>query len=87
VPKPAFLCRAKWACSEWATTKSLGRGPAKEILRVRVEHAKTLLAETDETLKSVAADLGFRSLAHFAYVFRRETGITPAEYRGQNRLR
>ncbi len=67
--------------------KHLGRSPAKEILRVRVEHAKARLAETDQTFKSVAAALGFRGLSHFVYVFHRQTGLTPSEYRGQNRLR
>jgi LacI family transcriptional regulator len=65
----------------------VGRSPAKEILRARVEHAKSLLAETDETLKAITAALGFRTFCHFAYVFRRQTGTSPAEYRRQNRFR
>jgi len=48
----------------------------------RVEEAKRLLrSRRDDKLLKVAADSGFRSLATFYRMFKRKTGITPAEFR------
>ncbi len=65
----------------------LGRSPAKEIMRVRIQHAKTLLAASDQPLKHVAAKSGFASFQRMSQVFRRELNITPGEYRRQFRVR
>lgn len=53
--------------------------------RVRAEtvaaEAERLLRETDEDIKWVAFELGFRTPARFAEAFRREVGLTPTDYR------
>jgi LacI family transcriptional regulator len=64
----------------------LGRTPKAEIMRVQIEHAKKLLARTDQTLESVARKSGFASLAYFTTAFRREVGMTPHAYRQQQRI-
>ena len=46
----------------------------------RIEAAKRRLA-TDESLKSIAAALGFASQSTFTYTFRRATGVTPRDFR------
>jgi len=60
---------------------SLGRSPAEEIRRVRVERAKQLLAETDLPVPEVAAASGFGSREYLAYAFKRATDLTPREFR------
>jgi len=66
---------------------ALGRSPASEIRRVRVERAKHLLEETDVPLGQIALDCGFTDAARLSKVFGRETGMTPSRYRMRSRLR
>jgi len=66
--------------------ESLDRSIADEISRLRIERAKRLLVETDDSFKALAIDLGFRNADHFYKVFLRVEGITPSKYRN-NRSR
>ncbi|WFB36317.1 AraC family transcriptional regulator [Kiritimatiellota bacterium B12222] len=49
--------------------------------RLRIARAKQLLAESDETVLSVALDCGFESPEHFHRIFKRLTHTTPRRYR------
>lgn len=60
---------------------AMNRTPGAEIRRVRIEQAKALLRETDLTITEVALRAGWSSSARFASVFRRETGMTPTDFR------
>jgi AraC family transcriptional regulator len=51
------------------------------IREARLEHAERLIGETELSLKEVAFKLGFSSQSSFTDAFRRETGVTPADYR------
>jgi LacI family transcriptional regulator len=64
----------------------LGRTPKAEIMRIRIEHAKMLLAQTDKTSESIALRSGFSSLAYFTRAFHREVGMTPYAYRRMRRI-
>lgn len=66
--------------------KSLGRSPAAEIRRLRIERAKQLLGETDWKMPRVAAAAGFSYTEVMNQVFRRELNVTPTEYRRRSRL-
>lgn len=66
--------------------KHLGRTPKSEIMRIQIDHAKKLLAETDTNCASVARKSGFNSLTYFTYAFHRETNMTPNAYRQTRRL-
>ncbi len=47
----------------------------------RIEEAKTLLGSTQMSISMIALKCGFSNFSHFSQVFRKETGITPFEYR------
>jgi LacI family transcriptional regulator len=64
---------------------TLGRSPAEEIRRVRIERAKRLLVETDAGMASVAQASGFSSANQLCETFRREAGVSPTRYRKQFR--
>jgi len=64
-----------------AFIRHIGRSVADEITRLRVEHAKRLLAETSEKQHQVAVKSGFRNDARLVLVFTRATGLTPGDYR------
>lgn len=65
----------------------LGRSPAAEIRRLRIERAKELLTETDWKMPRIAAASGFTHTEVMNQVFRRELNLTPTEYRRSSRLR
>ncbi|MFH5802617.1 substrate-binding domain-containing protein [Alienimonas sp. DA493] len=59
----------------------LGRTVLAEILRVRVERARSLLAETDLDVAAVAAHSGFADARRLAKVFRDRSGQSPTAFR------
>jgi LacI family transcriptional regulator len=63
----------------------LGRSVLDEIHRARIELARELL-DTDLQVVQVARQAGFSSPQLFATVFRRLTGVSPSQYRRNNRL-
>jgi LacI family transcriptional regulator len=61
-----------------------GHSPKVEILRVRLERVKRLLAETDLPLKQIAARVGFRHPEYMNVIFKARTGHTPGQYRASS---
>jgi LacI family transcriptional regulator len=61
--------------------ETLGRSPAAEIRRVRLERARRLLAEQDLPLSEVAVRSGFDSVEVLTRTFRRTYQQTPTAYR------
>ena len=62
----------------------VGRTPAAEIRRVRIEEAKRLLVETDQSIAAVARAAGFSQQDLFSRTFRRSVGMPPSEFRRQH---
>jgi LacI family transcriptional regulator len=59
----------------------LGRSPAEEIRRTRLQHARKLLVETDLSVAEIATASGVCSGAQLASAFRRYLGIRPSALR------
>jgi LacI family transcriptional regulator len=66
--------------------KVLNRSPKEEILRVRMNRAKQLLAETDFPLSWIAEKLGLEHSEYLSVIFKKRTGMTPANFRERSRL-
>ena len=64
----------------------LGSTPNAEIIHVRLERVKELLAETDYTLAHIARLTGFQHAEYMSRLFREKTEETPGEYRKRMRL-
>ena len=47
----------------------------------RLEYAQDLLLNTHDSIAEIIAKLGFVSSSHFYNFFRRETGMSPAQFR------
>lgn len=58
-----------------------GKPAIKHIHERQVLEARRLLFHTNHPLKEIAFDLGFSDASYFNRFFKRETGLTPAEYR------
>ena len=59
----------------------IGQTPYRFMLEKKLTLAKNLLLTTDRSCQDIAGSLGFSSPSYFSSVFRRETGVSPAEFR------
>jgi len=59
----------------------VGEPPARYVLRVRMERAKSLLADDRVSIAQTAVSLGYGSEAAFSRAFRRHTGTNPSAWR------
>ena len=59
----------------------VGRSPKMEIIRLRTEQAKILLAETSLPIFQISSRLGFPSQEVFSVFFHRQLGQAPSEFR------
>ena len=58
-----------------------GQTPYEYLLEKRLRTAKKLLLFSDSSLTEIAFECGFTSQSYFNYVFRKEVGITPKQYK------
>lgn len=58
-----------------------GFTPIEYLQRTRVEAAKSLLEQTDRSIMDVMLHAGYNDLKAFRQLFRKNTGMTPKEYR------
>ena len=64
-----------------AFKESTGLSPHAWLRQHRLEQAMNMLRDTDESIVSVAAELGYASQTAFAAAFRKLTGETPSDWR------
>ena len=53
------------------------------ITRVRLEHAKVQLKTTKKRTSEIGYEVGYNDTHYFSYVFKKNTGMTPREYRNK----
>lgn len=58
-----------------------GMPPAKYILEVKMDRTKDMLVTSDLSIREAASRMGFDNYEYFFTVFKRLTGLTPADYR------
>lgn len=61
-------------------------GLSEYITQIRIQNAKQLLSDNSISIQEVAKEVGCNSLQYFYQLFKKETGITPAEYQKRKRL-
>jgi CheY-like chemotaxis protein len=62
-----------------------GISPIAYLNRYRVNQAKLLLEDSGMSMSEIAAAVGFTDNMHFSRAFRRESAMTPTEYRAKYR--
>ena len=55
------------------------------ITKCKLEEAQTLLIYSDKTLAEISHDLCFSTQSYFQNLFKKQFGITPAQFRRQAR--
>ena len=66
-------------------TEQTGYNLKSYITRLRMEEAKRLLVSTELTLQEIVNRIGYLDTSSFIRKFKRETGKTPGEYRGEQK--
>lgn len=61
--------------------QSIGISPYQYLLQQRIERAKQLLKQSDQSIMDIALMCGFNSHSHLSKQFRQSTGMTPKAYR------
>lgn len=70
---PQYFCNA--------FSKTVGQPPHHWLRSLRMDKAKSLLADSRITITDIALTVGFKSQGSFATAFRKVTGMTPSNYR------
>src|SRR5947209_14935184 len=60
-----------------------GVSPSRYHIDLRMEEGRRLLRETKMSVVDVALEVGYANPSHFARLFRRETVLSPSDYRRQ----
>lgn len=55
------------------------------ITAVRMQEARKLLSTSSVSIQDISERCGFTTLSYFYRIFKKENGVTPAEYRTQNK--
>ena len=61
--------------------KEYGCSPCAYSLKIKINEAKILLANSDISIKQIASELGFDDPKYFSKYFKFSTGVSPAQYR------
>lgn len=67
--------------------KELGVTLTSYVNSARVEHAIQLLKNTHLQVQTIAAHCGMPDVQYFSKIFKKQTGVTPKEFREKNRLK
>lgn len=89
----------RWTVDEISRKINLSRSYAQHLYKLffgtslvsdlrsyRMEHAKYLLSATDMTVASISKSCGYDTDVHFMRIFKKETNMTPSEFRSNFRI-
>ena len=65
--------------------KSSGYSFSEYLTNVRMNEAKILLNTTEKSVTEIAMDVGYQTPNSFSSLFKRETGLTPTQYKNTSR--
>jgi AraC-like DNA-binding protein len=60
--------------------KETGKSLRKHLLEIRMDAAQKMLRESYDNINQIALNAGYQSTPHFCRIFKKRTGMTPAEY-------
>lgn len=70
---PQYICRIFKEC--------LNMRPFEHLTKKRIFESKKLLCETNLSINEVSKAVGYNDCSYFCVVFKRQEGVSPAEYR------
>ncbi|SFT94316.1 transcriptional regulator, AraC family [Pseudovibrio denitrificans] len=64
---------------------SFGKSPKQVQLEMRLNKALGLLRSSNQTMASIAYEVGYENASSFTNIFKKHFGLTPSQYRAQYR--
>ena len=64
-------------------SQQTGRTFTEHLIYLRLSKAKEMLKTTELRSSQIAREVGYNDAHYFSYIFKKNTGITPSEYRTQ----
>ncbi len=55
--------------------------PIDYLIRIRLDKAASLLAETDASIRDIATSVGYQDVYYFSRLFKKKKGVSPIEFR------
>lgn len=74
---PVYFCRL--------FVKKTGRNFIDYLTEIRINHAKHFLHNTPLRIKEISERVGYNDPYYFSRIFKKATGLTPVEFRGNNK--
>ena len=62
----------------------VGMSPVELLRHIRIQHAEDMVAKSNEPFSQIAYAVGFSDPRYFGKCFKKQTGLTPSEYREQH---
>ena len=75
------LTEAEALFEKKASIIDIGKTFSEYLTYLRMEQAKKLLRETHDKIYAVAVAVGYEDAFYFSRIFKRETGMTPGDWR------
>ena len=64
-------------------TKQIGMSPISYLIEKRINEAKSLLETTNYSIKDIGSIVGFSNSSYFSQMFKKQTNLSPKQYRFQ----
>ncbi|PQP85573.1 hypothetical protein CPT76_35550 [Paenibacillus sp. AR247] len=74
------VCRSR--CCKLFNTY-VGQTPNEYLIRYRIQKSCDMLKETNRSISEIAMACGFQSASYFTFIFRKQLGLVPQDYRKQ----
>lgn len=86
LPLAELAARAGYSPSHFSAEfrRHFGLPPGAYRIELCMREAECLLCDENQSVKAVAASLGFRDIFYFSRLFRRKHGVSPKEYRNRH---
>lgn len=81
----ASLCNISCVYFRKIFTKKFNMPPSKYIKMLKIQRAKGLIIGDTVSMTDISVSCGFSSIYHFSKVFKEVTGLTPSQFKRENR--
>ena len=63
--------------------REIGLPPGRYVIRCRIDRARYLLLHSKQSIGAIAEQLGYHDAFYFSKQFKRNTGMSPSDFRQQ----